>query len=135
MAIAGGTGITGALSIADWRLQRHGSDASKLLHLIWSVRSRDIADLDEVGVLQKRVAHLPNVQVQVHVSSEDGRLDMESALASFLECVHGASKDRAWVYASGPKGMVSGVEGACIKQQRKLRRRTPASLHWHLTHY
>ncbi|TKA55282.1 hypothetical protein B0A49_12684, partial [Cryomyces minteri] len=124
LLLVGGTGITGALTIANWWAKEHGSraDQSKSLHLIWTVRTQEMTSVDEVQDLQTIMAAFRNMEFVVHVSSELGRLQPASQLSSFLASRVGSCGARALVYVSGPDGLIQGTETACVEYRRGLRR-------------
>ena len=116
LLIAGGTGITGALSIANWWAAIYGSteSMSKSLRLIWTIRVPNTVLVREVQELQALMAATSNMHFGVHVSSHAGHLDPERQLNDFLR--GDTQNGRAWVYASGPEGLLASVEAACVKQ-------------------
>lgn len=72
LLLVGGTGITGALTIANWWAENFGSrtDQSKSLRLAWSVRTEDVARLSEVQDLQIFIAAFRNMEFNIHISGQ-----------------------------------------------------------------
>ncbi|KAK0941801.1 hypothetical protein LTR29_006693 [Friedmanniomyces endolithicus] len=121
----GGTGITGALDIANWWAAKHGSvvDHSKSLRLVWSIREEEVERVQEVQDLQITMAVFRNMEFVVHASGKLGRLDPEKQLAAFLGSRGGTSSGGgAWVYVSGPEGLLADAETACVRKAKELRR-------------
>ena len=123
LLIVGGTGITGAISIANWWADSFGSrrDQSKSLRIVWSVRTEDMAQLQEVQDLQITMAVFQNMEFIIHISSQGSRLDSGSLLSSFLVSRIGPCSNGAWVYVSGPDGLLIAAETACVKEAKRLR--------------
>ena len=113
--------MTGALSIADWwyytRSSRPRQTAS--FRLVWSIRERSMEQVQEVQDLQDLMRSVPNMEFSTHVSSAAGRLGVESELNSFLDSRE-PRNGKAWVYVSGPEGLLASVEAACVKGRRSL---------------
>ena len=111
------------MSIANWWADNFGSrtNQSKSLRLVWSVRTEDVAQLREVQDLQITMAVFRNMDFIIHVSSQGGRIDTGNELSSFLGSRVGSSNNGAWVYVSGPDGLLIAVETACVKQAKLLR--------------
>lgn len=118
IAIVGGTGITGALSLADWWLSQKSprNGVHGHLRIIWTIRERTMADLAEIHALQAamKASTEHKASLQIHVSSETGRLDPNEAIEELLSGLEG----RAFVYISGPEGLSAGVEDACVRIKR-----------------
>jgi ferric-chelate reductase len=136
LAIVGGTGITGAFSLADWWIPQQctTSQTQQRLKIIWSIRDIKMADIAEIRALRQRLRSTKQTaELQIHVSSLSGRLQPGLVLDNFIEAQpHGGS---TFVYISGPEGLANGAEVACIKQQRQLRVRRQqhgsGRLSWH----
>ncbi|KAK4579800.1 hypothetical protein LTR86_000001 [Recurvomyces mirabilis] len=122
LLIVGGTGITGAISIANWWADNYGSrtDESRSLRLIWSVRTEDEVHLREIQDLQITMAVFRNMETAIHVSGRQGRLHPGNELSRFLASRAGTHID-AWVYVSGPDGLLAAAEAACVEQAKHLR--------------
>ena len=123
LLLVGGTGITGAMTIAKWWAENFGAriDKFKSLRLIWSVHTEDIARLTEVQELRICMAAFGNMEFNIHVSSQLGRLDSDKQLGEFLASRVGPSSNGAWVYASGPSGLLMSAETACVKEAKRQR--------------
>jgi ferric-chelate reductase len=100
LAIVGGTGITGALSLANWWISRQSTTTltKQRLKIVWSVRDIKMADITEVHAFQERL----------------------QVLDSFIEA-QPDSADNTFVYISGPEGLAAGAETACVQQKKQLR--------------
>ncbi|KAK3650128.1 hypothetical protein LTR56_006403 [Elasticomyces elasticus] len=118
LLVVGGSGITGALSIANWWASHHSPDPSrpKTVRLVWTVRSADVARVDEFRLLQGIMDAREDTEYVVHDSSGSGRLSCED------EVNRAAREGRMWVYASGPEGLLGAVEKACQVRARGLRK-------------
>lgn len=160
ICIAGGTGITGAISIANWWVKnrsesktRHGSVDSDLstktpiarLSLIWTVRYAGMASIREWTRLVAQAQKIAGLDIQLRVSSTDGRLDCSEYLESRIlhsgpylqdgskqQTVDQASK-QPWVYVSGPEGLLKSAEIACIDVRRRTEDRH--SLTWYIARW
>ena len=137
LAIVGGTGITGALSLADWWITRQTttSQTSQRLKIVWSVRDVKMMDIAEIRALQERFQSVKQTaELQIHVSSQSGRLQPGFVLETFVEAQSG-SGGSTFVYISGPEGLAAGAEAACIQQKKRLRARHQqcgnGELSWH----
>jgi hypothetical protein len=133
--IVGGTGLTGAYSLADWWLENRSRDLQAKFVLLWSIRHRETAELSEWLKLTERASsEAPNMEVRIHVTSEHGRLDIPISIRTlFSDDLHtmpeavqtsrSQSQSRSvWVYCSGPAGLLNSVEEACVDIERELRR-------------
>ncbi|KAK3049266.1 hypothetical protein LTR09_009444 [Extremus antarcticus] len=141
VCVVGGTGLTGAYSLALWWMERRARESDSRFVLIWTVRSRETAELAEWRELAERVVvEAPNVSVVLHVSSEQGRLNVAAALREQLATAPQSTRaqaekdtiptesperhttDRsAWVYVSGPAGLLNSTDNACVDIERELR--------------
>jgi ferredoxin-NADP reductase len=123
LAIVGGTGITGALSLGNWWISQQSTTplTKQRLKVVWSVRDIKMADIAEVHAFQERLLTLDRTaDLEIHVSSQSGRLLPGSVLDNFIEA-QPDSADSTFVYISGPEGLAAGAETACIRQQKQLR--------------
>lgn len=124
IAIVGGTGITGALSLANWWISRQyptTTPSKPRLKIVWSVRDIKMADIAEIHAFRERLQTLEQTaDLQIHVSSQLGRLLPESVLDDFIE-TRPDSTDNTFVYISGPEGLATSAEDACVRQKRLLR--------------
>lgn len=75
VCLVGGTGLTGAYSLAIWWSRWRARDIGSHFTLVWTVRDRDTASLREWIDLGKIVEAIPDMTLKVHVSSESGRID------------------------------------------------------------
>jgi ferric-chelate reductase len=130
----GGTGITGALSLADWWLSQQSTtlDTQQRFKIVWSIRDVKMADLAEIRTLQDRLQRVQHTaDIQIHVSSQSGRLQPGLIVDNFVE----AQQDSAgstFVYISGPEGLATGAEEACVRQKRRLRQQNGTKeITWH----
>jgi ferric-chelate reductase len=137
LAIVGGTGTTGALSLADlWTSQqRTTSQTQQCLKIVWSIRDIKMADLAEIRALQERFSSLKqSAELQIHVSSQSGRLQPGRSLDDFVEA-QPDSAGSTFVYISGPEGLATSAEAACVRRQRRtcarLRENGNGELSWH----
>ncbi|KAK5731322.1 hypothetical protein LTR15_001261 [Elasticomyces elasticus] len=118
LLVAGGSGITGALSIANWWASNHSADRTrvKTLRLVWTVRSAEVARVDEFQQLQAIMDTREDMAYVVHDSSKGGRLSCEDEVDRAAAC-----PGKTWVYASGPAGLLADVEKACHVRSGGLR--------------
>ncbi|OBR08367.1 Ferric reductase [Colletotrichum higginsianum IMI 349063] len=122
ICIVGGTGITGACSLAHWWLERRPENT--FFTLVWTVRDREASMIREWTDLQQTANSVPNLTTFTHVSSEIGRVVPSEHLNNALALAGGAvasSSGHAWVYSSGPTGLLDSVEKACIGAQKSIR--------------
>ena len=86
LCLVGGTGITGALSLAQTWLRHRGGERSARFRLVWTVRTAETARVAEVEALQAQInANAVSMEIVVHVSRTLGRVDPVACLASFFE--------------------------------------------------
>ena len=157
LLLAGGTGVTGALSIANWWAAKYNGESPKqrCLRLIWSTRGQADWQLQEVEELRRIVQECPNMELVLHDSTKSGRIDPQSALSDFLGPVASQStsstlgweeaksqkEGTAWTYVSGPEGLMKSAEAACVRQQISLRKagKTNATgisdLSWYISNF
>ena len=124
VCVVGGTGLTGAYSLALWWLESRTRDSGAHFTLIWTVRHRETARLEEWQELEERARRAGNMTVKIHVSSEEGRLDAMKLLTEEFTASGGREKrlsEKAWIYVSGPAGLLSKVEDACVDVERGLK--------------
>ncbi|KAK1625532.1 hypothetical protein BDP81DRAFT_464023 [Colletotrichum phormii] len=119
VCVVGGTGITGALSLAAWWLEKR--PANSTFTLVWAVRQGEATAITEWTQLQEVASSVPELTVVAHVSSESGRLDPTAYIRGAL-IVGQHTKvypvGHAWVYSSGPAGLIGTVERACVETQK-----------------
>lgn len=128
ICIVGGTGLTGAYSLAMWWLKHRFQDAQAEFQLVWTVRHNNTINIREWKELEDTVASVPNMTIRVHVSSESGRIDTEGYLQETLSTGSRSTpvpdmRHKAWVYVSGPESLLSSTEVACLAIRRKVRDR------------
>lgn len=140
ICIVGGTGLTGAYSLALWWLRHRSQEAGAQFQLVWTVRYHDTTNIREWRELEDMTASTPQVSLQVHVSSESRRIDTERYLRAMLMTGSGSSivpemRRKAWVYVSGPEGLLSSTEVACLAVRRNIRdaRKQKNSQTWPVT--
>ncbi|KAM0554805.1 hypothetical protein ACHAPJ_006537 [Fusarium lateritium] len=124
ICIVGGSGLTGALSLAHWWLESRPSNSR--FNLIWTVRRRETTRLSEWQQLEGVAKTVPGLALSTHISSERGRLDTGKALRHVLsgQAADMAEQGRGWVYSSGPATLLSATERSCVEIQKDMRRRT-----------
>ncbi|KAK0369386.1 hypothetical protein CLIM01_13250 [Colletotrichum limetticola] len=121
VCVVGGTGITGALSLASWWLDKR--PANSAFTLVWAVRHKEATTITEWAQLQEAASSVPELTVVAHVSSESGRLDPTSCIRGALIAGQHTKMDsagHAWVYSSGPAGLISTVERSCIEARKGI---------------
>jgi NAD(P)H-flavin reductase len=137
ICIVGGTGLTGAYSLAMWWLSARSKELNATFVLVWTVRYRDTALLREWHELEERTGAEGSgkISLKVHVSSEVGRLDVGAALRQRLSSqtaeYHAHEQDKeaasieparsAWVYVSGPEGLLQQADHACVNLEHEVR--------------
>ncbi|KAH7139604.1 hypothetical protein B0J13DRAFT_586227 [Dactylonectria estremocensis] len=132
ICVVGGTGVTGALSLAVWWLKTRAMEPNTRFTLIWTMRERKMADLREWHQLEGFAVAVSNLTLVVHVSSEDGRLDPSIHIRQLLWPSQEATglpraKDdqieatTAWVYSSGPDSLIQATETACVEARREMK--------------
>lgn len=122
VCIVGGTGFTGAYSLAMWWSRWRARDAGSHFTLLWTMRDRDTASLKEWTEMVGIVDAIPNMTLTLHVSSESGRIDPPQELRRAFALSEGMRKEKraAWVYVSGPAGFLSDVEDACLQVKQEV---------------
>jgi ferric-chelate reductase len=146
VCIVGGTGLTGAYSLALWWATNRSQKSNSSFSLVWTIRHAETAFLQEWAELEKLVTEISNISLMLQVTSEQGRLNAGQVLSSLLNGRRSLvisqnilnedkqspmeSNQRAWVYISGPEGLLTTVESACVDLQRniKISRRQGADL-------
>lgn len=125
VCLVGGTGLTGAYSLALWWQAHRASNPKMRFTLIWTIRHRETAEFREWQELEDSFRGLANARLKTHVSSEEGRLDVLKSLKAefaFDDSTEPQADRKGWVYISGPAGLLSKAEDACfdIERQSKL---------------
>ncbi|POS76834.1 hypothetical protein DHEL01_v204765 [Diaporthe helianthi] len=126
ICIVGGTGLTGAYSLALWWLRNRSQDSQADFQLVWTVRYENTANVSEWRELRDMVSSVRNMAVRIHISSESGRIDTEGQLRKILMASSRGTalpdrRRKAWVYISGPDSLLSSTEVACLAMRRKVR--------------
>lgn len=126
ICIVGGTGLTGAYSLALWWLRHRSQDPQAEFQLVWTVRYNNTTNIREWRELEDMVASVTNMTIRVHVSSESGRIDTEGYLRQILLIGSRSAPvpdrhHKAWVYVSGPESLLSSTEMACLAIRGKVR--------------
>lgn len=125
ICFVGGTGLTGAYSLALWWLEFRKQEPKARFTLLWMVRDRKTTELEEWRMLLERTSCVENMMIIVHVSSEKGRLNISKWLTDNLSTDKAEDEGmngKAWAYGSGPEGLLSVVEDECISMAMKTRR-------------
>ena len=122
ICFVGGTGITGALSIADWWI--HNGSSANHLSIYWSVRNIEMAQLPEWNNLCELAKDLPSLHLIVHITSKLGRMDLGQSLKEKVTGIRSPDQS-TWVYISGPEGLLDDGEDACLAFKRELGRDSP----------
>ncbi|KAM0210004.1 hypothetical protein ACHAQI_006116 [Fusarium lateritium] len=122
ICIVGGSGLTGALSLAHWWLETRLVNSR--FDLFWTVRRRETTRLAEWQQLEGVAKTVSSLTVNAHITSERGRLDTGETLRQALSArrsIDPAAQGQGWVYSSGPPALLSATERACIQFQRDIR--------------
>ena len=119
ICIVGGTGITGAYSLAECWLENRAQSSNAQFVLFWTVRHRESACLSEWQNLEQHVSGTNNIRLKLHVSLESGKLNIAQALrteltSSDLTGEQAVPDSRAWVYASGQEGYWTGLKMSAL---------------------
>ncbi|KAJ3043976.1 hypothetical protein HDV00_003503 [Rhizophlyctis rosea] len=121
LLIAGGTGITGALSIAKAFLTLRTANPlpswfrTRKVTLVWTLRACDYVPISSLTDWEDNV---DGVDVLVHLTGEggqSGRVDVKQLVDGTVKGVGGEDVESGvWVYASGPVGLLNGVRDVCV---------------------
>ncbi|KAF4823391.1 putative ferric reduction oxidase 1 [Colletotrichum siamense] len=130
ICIVGGTGITGAHSLALWWLKARSTAGDTKFSLVWTIRERESVHVQEWFDLVKAAESQTNMTVSAHVSAEVGRLDPQEFIHQSLGlgmATDGREKGTvstgtAWVYSSGPGGLLQATQKACQATDKDIRR-------------
>lgn len=96
-----------------------------------------MARLQEWQELEERANHAGNtIQLKLDVSSENSRVDVMKSLRDAF--AHSDEKwtvtgRRAWIYVSGPSGLLDRAEDACVDLERELKQAKKAKSETGLT--
>lgn len=123
ICLVGGTGVTGALSLAAWFLAHRSQDSRTSLTIIWTIRERSMALLSEWQVLLARSSAMSGGRMRLtsHVSSEYGRLNVMDAIEAELKDENEPAQSSTWIYLSGPAGLLTAAKDACCDLDAELR--------------
>lgn len=138
VCVVGGTGMTGAYSLAIWWSETRASMGDSRFTFVWTIRDRKSSMIQEWQSLSEVAARTPRLELVTHVSSEQGRLDpaihIRRALSRETQGASAVEKDKVdapasvWVYSAGPDGFVRAVKGACIAARIDVRRNAQTKL-------
>ncbi|RSL81912.1 hypothetical protein BHE90_006622 [Fusarium euwallaceae] len=133
ICVVGGTGVTGAYSLVTWWLRFRAQDTNTRFTLIWALRHSEQANVKEWLHLEETAALVPNLRLITNISSVDGRMDPGQLIRQSLALdnspdagsAHSDGRQNqdasAWVYSSGPDGLIRATEAACVKVRREIR--------------
>ncbi|KAI6777458.1 hypothetical protein HG530_001403 [Fusarium avenaceum] len=122
VCIVGGTGVTGALSLARWWLDV-GSVNNSRFTLIWTLRTAESLEVREWTDLRNMAKTNGCLDVRSHISSENGRLEPAVILQQALGVGNGLVAEApgpGWVYSSGPDALMKATQRACVETQSKI---------------
>ncbi|GAB7346183.1 hypothetical protein MBLNU457_4924t1 [Dothideomycetes sp. NU457] len=127
LCVIGGTGISGALSLANTyiALKMSGKPClTQRFSILWSLRDTEDADLVDVSNMLALAAKAEiDVVLEKHITGTGrSRLDFTTALPQRL-----AGEESTWVYFSGPDGLMNAAEQACIDFKSARRRADKAA--------
>ena len=124
VGMVGGTGLTGAYSLALWWLECRTSERKSHFTLLWAVQDRRSTQFREWKELVHLTEEADNMTIKVHelhVSTEDGRLDADDFLRTKFWAAEKCPKQSTWVYVSGPQGLLNDKGDACVGIGRELK--------------
>ncbi|KAL2889227.1 Ferric reductase [Ceratocystis lukuohia] len=123
-----------ACSLAFWWLNTRSMQPNTQFTCVWTVRNPEMTNVKEWRELEGIAKTTPNLTLTAHVSSESGRLDpavpirqclgfgtgQETAYPPTMEA---QKRDgmKAWVYSSGPDGLIRATERACVKTRSEIK--------------
>ncbi|ENH70280.1 hypothetical protein FOC1_g10012187 [Fusarium oxysporum f. sp. cubense race 1] len=123
LCVVGGTGVTGALSLARWWLD--AGSVNGRFTLIWTLRTRESLEMKEWTDLTDIATNNSSLEIRSHISSENGRLDTALILreAFRVDNVMAANaRGDGWVYSAGPDALIKATERSCIGVRKDLMR-------------
>ncbi|KAM5343832.1 hypothetical protein ACJ41O_012369 [Fusarium nematophilum] len=153
ICIGGGTGVTGAHSLAVWWIKTRALVDDSRFTLTWTIRYEEMAHVREWLELKEIAGTMDRLTLVTHVSSQSQRLDPSAHLKQTLgirwepEGVHAEKRAphrgrAAWVYSSGPEGLIRATEKACIKTRREIKSITKKGgsvsvdeINWHMARW
>ena len=122
VCVVGGTGVTGALSLAEWFVAYRMYNSRATFTIIWSVRNASMAAVSEWQTLVGRSAEMSGpLRLRLHVSSEYGRLNVDEAIRAELAGSNEGEGTSAWLYISGPTGLLRAAEDTCCDIEVEMR--------------
>lgn len=130
--VVGGSGFTGACSLAFWWLKARSMEPDTRFTFLWTMRNAEMANVKEWHELEDIARSTPNLTLATHVSSENGRLDPSVYIGGCLGLgqetaglpgtgVGQRAGLRTWVYSSGPESLVRATEDACVQARREIK--------------
>ncbi|KAF3797697.1 hypothetical protein GCG54_00011729 [Colletotrichum gloeosporioides] len=118
--------------LALWWLKTRSMAGDTKFSLVWTVRERESVNVQEWFDLVKTAESRTNITVSAHVSAEMGRLDPLAFIRQSLGLGLGMVTDgrekgavstgTAWVYSSGPGGLLQATQKACQATDKDVRR-------------
>ena len=122
ICLVGGTGVTGALSLANWFLTHRMQDSQGVCTVIWTVRDASATLLSEWQALLACSSQTNGrLRLRTHISSELGRLNISEAIRAELAANGQGEHGAAWIYISGPAGLLKAAEDVCCDLEAELR--------------
>lgn len=121
VCIVGGTGVTGALSLARWWLD-FGPVNSRFT-VVWTLRTSESLGIREWTELKDMSMTNGGLEVTSHISSENGRLNPTSVLEKAFGVGNGMVADTpgcGWVYSSGPDALMKATQKSCVETKRSI---------------
>ncbi|KAF5548548.1 ferric reductase [Fusarium phyllophilum] len=122
LCIVGGSGVTGALSLARWWLD--AGSVNGRFTLIWTLRTRESLEIKEWTDLVDIASTNSNLDIRSHISSENGRLDTALILRDAFTAQNvmaAAARGEGWVYSAGPDVLVKATERSCVEVRKSLK--------------
>ncbi|KAH7144769.1 hypothetical protein DER46DRAFT_630229 [Fusarium sp. MPI-SDFR-AT-0072] len=123
LCVVGGTGVTGALSLARWWLD--AGSVNGRFTLIWTLRTREPLEIKEWTDLTDMATTNSSLEIRSHISSENGRLDTALILREAFKVHNAMAADASgdgWVYSAGPNALIKATERSCIEVRKDLMR-------------
>ncbi|RKL48193.1 hypothetical protein BFJ70_g2549 [Fusarium oxysporum] len=123
LCVVGGTGVTGALSLARWWLD--AGSVNGRFTLIWTLRTRESLEMKEWTDLTDIATNNSSLEIRSHISSENGRLDTALILRETFRVdnvMAANARGDGWVYSAGPDALIKATERSCIGVRKDLMR-------------
>lgn len=114
LCIVGGTGITGALSLAEYYQTGPDSPVARF-GIVWSLKEYEQIDLPEVEKLKQ---HSKHVEMTTHLTGPARtRINFEQIVRDWQQTrkVEDIAKGKTWIYFSGPDAFMNIGETACVQ--------------------